>query len=194
MPVIRCSCGCGTGFEERDDHGRKRRFVSGHNCRVNPTRIGKRITYKCDQCGKEKIKLKCRCHYKHHFCSKECRARWTGENVFKTIEYREKCRETALKNGNNPPLHLKENHWNWKGGISKSNRGQDFEYKKWVQEVLRRDDFTCSVCGNRGGRLSAHHIHGWEKYPELRYYPENGLCVCYDDHMRWHGLNKGPAR
>jgi endogenous inhibitor of DNA gyrase (YacG/DUF329 family) len=191
MPIIQCICGCGTGFEERDDHGRKRRFVSGHNCRVSPTRVGERITYKCEYCGKDKTKLLSQHKpYKHHFCSEHCKSVWFGKT------YGRKGGLAAQKSPNKskPPLIPKEEHWNWKGGISKQNRGQDFEYKKWVREVLRRDDFTCSVCGNRGGRLSAHHIHEWEKYPELRYYPENGLCMCYADHMKWHGLNKGASR
>jgi len=203
MSVIQCACGCGAKFEGFDNRGRTRKFLPGHNTRIknpNSGRViqkgiiverGNKITYKCDCCGGETTKYLCEHKsYKHHFCSKECRAKWTGSNACKTIEYREKCRKTAIKNGNKPPLIPKEKHWNWKGGISNPNRGQDFEYKKWVQGVLRQANYTCSVCDVRGGRLSAHHIHEWEKYPELRYYPENGLCMCYADHMKWHGLNK----
>lgn len=31
-----CECGCGEKFSRYDDHGRQRRFISGHNARVLP--------------------------------------------------------------------------------------------------------------------------------------------------------------
>jgi len=52
------------------------------------------------------------------------------------------------------------NHYNWKGGVGSINMRlrKCFEYRLWVSDVFRRDDFTCLNCGQRGGRLEAHHI------------------------------------
>ncbi len=33
-----------------------------------------------------------------------------------------------------------------------------FEYREWRSDVFTRDDFTCQSCGQRGGKLNAHHI------------------------------------
>lgn len=53
----------------------------------------------------------------------------------------------------------KENHWNWKGGISPLNTRirTSFEYRQWRSDVFTRDDFTCQECDRRGGMLHAHH-------------------------------------
>ena len=31
------------------------------------------------------------------------------------------------------------------------------KYEVWRNEVFRRDNFTCQDCGQKGGRLEAHH-------------------------------------
>lgn len=60
-----------------------------------------------------------------------------------------------------------ENHWNWKGGISKTNQilhfriRHSFKYHKWRSDIFTRDNFTCQICNKRGGWLEADH------YPEM---------------------------
>lgn len=58
--------------------------------------------------------------------------------------------------------------------------------RKWTKDVYRRDNFTCQDCGERGGRLNAHHIKEWAKYPELRYEADNGITLCEDCHASKH--------
>lgn len=52
-----------------------------------------------------------------------------------------------------------EKHPNWKGGLSKitSLIRRSMKYKEWIQKVFIRDDFICQKCGERGGKLVAHH-------------------------------------
>lgn len=152
-----------------------------------------RIIVKCDFCGRELERLPCKMIYKHHFCNSSCRAKYTGQVIVQTIEYKEKHRQISLKNGNKPPLHIGEDHWNWKGGIGKQNRGKDGEYIKWRKAIFSKFNYICQECGVRGGCLSAHHIKPWAEYPELRYDIENGICLCYDCHMELHGLKKKTA-
>lgn len=49
---------------------------------------------------------------------------------------------------------------NWRGGITQINKAvrNMFEYRQWVCDVFKRDDYTCIVCGRRGIELNAHHI------------------------------------
>ena len=53
-----------------------------------------------------------------------------------------------------------ENHYNWKGGISKLAKRlwQTFEYQNWRISIFKRDNYTCCNCHKVGGNLEAHHI------------------------------------
>jgi len=64
------------------------------------------------------------------------------------------------------------------------------EYKQWRVDVFRRDDYTCKICGERGGKLVAHHIKPWAKYIDLRFDIGNGMTVCYDCHRSIHKKGK----
>lgn len=78
-----------------------------------------------------------------------------------------------------------EEHHNWKGGIS-SERDKEmssFEYRRWVREVFKRDDYTCQCCGRRGSILNAHHINNYSSHPELRTDVNNGIVLCEQCHL-----------
>jgi hypothetical protein len=47
----------------------------------------------------------------------------------------------------------------WKGGISPlyTQIRNLFEYRQWRSDILKRDDFTCQICGIRGGYLEVDH-------------------------------------
>jgi len=60
------------------------------------------------------------------------------------------------------------------------------EYKKWRAEVLKRDHFTCAVCGQVGGRLDVHHIKPFAEYPEYRIDVNNGITLCKKCHIDIH--------
>ena len=78
----------------------------------------------------------------------------------------------------------RERNPNWKGGITKSRISEmnTTQYKDWRKAVFERDNFTCQLCGKRGGNLQAHHIKSWIKYPELRYELSNGQTLCLTCH------------
>jgi len=80
----------------------------------------------------------------------------------------------------------KENHWNWKGGISDENIRirQSSKYKTWRDKVFKRDNFTCKDCGVRGTYLQAHHIKPFSKYKELRFDIDNGITLCLECHKK----------
>lgn len=82
----------------------------------------------------------------------------------------------------------------WKGGVSKINKTErrlameTIEYKMWREEVFKRDNYTCVLCGIRGnqtgGKLNADHIKSWAKYPELRLELTNGRTLCVPCHRK----------
>ncbi len=60
----------------------------------------------------------------------------------------------------------------------KRPRHEGTKYYKWRVAVYERDNYTCWICEEKGGKLNAHHLKGWAKFPGLRYIVSNGLTLC----------------
>ena len=124
-----------------------------------------RIIVECAFCGKNKevtpAKMKA---YNFHFCSKSCNAKF--------------------RKGNNGA--------NWQGGKTEKHTKirNSTEYAIWRKAVFERDNYTCQnkKCNQKGGKLHAHHIKLFSKYPELRLAIDNGQTLC----IRCH--NKKPKK
>jgi predicted HNH restriction endonuclease len=48
-------------------------------------------------------------------------------------------------------------NWNYIDGSSKSRFYMLEEWIKIAKEVYKRDNYTCQICGKKGGTLNAHH-------------------------------------
>ena len=62
------------------------------------------------------------------------------------------------------------------------------EYKAWRKAVFERDNYTCQICGKRGGKLNAHHIERYRKCVERRTDLTNGITLCDVCHKKIHHL------
>lgn len=71
-------------------------------------------------------------------------------------------------------------------GIRRSTQVDGLELINWRRAVFSRDKYTCQYCGQEGGRLNAHHIKEWAKYPEFRLDLNNGLTLCIECHKGVH--------
>jgi len=73
----------------------------------------------------------------------------------------------------------------WKGGLthpSRRLRGTSL-YKKWRSEILRRDNYTCVLCG-LNENLEADHIKNFHFYKQLRFDLSNGRTLCHGCHIK----------
>ena len=72
-------------------------------------------------------------------------------------------------------------------------------YTDWRMEVLKRDNFTCVLCGYKShtrikgkSDINVDHIKPYALYPKLRTELSNGRTLCIDCHKKTDtfGLNK----
>lgn len=154
---------------------------------------------KCDYC--KKITYKYPSHFKkglkHYFCCHKCHGLfYRGVRLNPNNEF---------KKGNVPPFKGKKgvhpspatefkkghkavsgkDHPFWKGGKSR-NKHSGMRCVKWREKIFERDKYTCHWCGQRGGKLNAHHFKFWANYPKLRYKISNGITLCVGCHKIIH--------
>lgn len=87
------------------------------------------------------------------------------------LEVKEKQRQAKLRKptrywlGRRRECIAGENHYNWKGGVSKlsSRIRHSYKYRQWRSDVFTRDDFICQSCDKRGVYLEAHHLKEFVK-------------------------------
>lgn len=68
------------------------------------------------------------------------------------------------------------------------------ELRVWRGAVFAAARFTCDLCGQYGGRLEAHHLDGWSKYPEKRFDVTNGVALCRRCHRGFHDYMGGARK
>lgn len=122
------------------------------------------VQVSCDWCGKEYKRPKSK-KTKNNFCCHRCYSEWLSENI------------------------VGEAHHNWDSGITEEERiiaRNYLEIKQWSQNVLRRDNYTCQVCGGLRGNLEAHHLHSYKHHPDKRLDIRNGITLCRKHHIAFH--------
>lgn len=63
---------------------------------------------------------------------------------------------------------------------------QSAEGKAWTYDILSKANFTCIKCSERGGQLHAHHLNGFNSFPDQRLNVDNGACLCETCHEKFH--------
>lgn len=203
--VVKIVCeNCSKDFYVKPCHVGVRKFCSrrcmGKWYSIN--RIGEKSAnwhggnvIKCFLCGKS---FKTNPYLKGiaKFCSKKCYGKWFSINKrgknnshyqdimkncivcnkgYRVIKSRENTakfcsRECKKKH------YTGKNHYNWQGGYTGHIQ------KKLRDRLLKRDSHQCILCWNKN-ELNIHHIYPKGKYPELFYYMDNIVTLCYDCHM-----------
>jgi len=80
------------------------------------------------------------------------------------------------------------NNYQWitdRSKLSKQEERNGNHHKEWSKSVKNRDGWKCKIFNNDCiGRVVAHHILPWAKFPELRYQINNGITLCRFHHPR----------
>lgn len=84
--------------------------------------------------------------------------------------------------------NLGDKRYNWKGGISgqqRLDRGS-FQMRLAREACFKRDDYTCRCCQQRGGKLNAHHVWPFQRFPQWKYEVWNLVTLCKACHDGFH--------
>lgn len=75
------------------------------------------------------------------------------------------------------------NQWiNFKLGENKLER-KKFQ-DQMQKQVFERDNYTCQLCGQIGGKLQVDHIQSWADYVILRFSMDNCRTLCMACHYK----------
>ena len=182
---------CGKLFDAHPADVRRGRKFCSTECGYENKR--RRVKFICEICGKEVERRKNEYDKnEHNLCSYKCAGIWTSENLVGennhnygrkfTYEHRKKMGDATRG----------EKHYRWKGGIKSENQKirNQMDYKDWRTVVFERDNYTCQLCGQRGGHLQAHHILSFAGYPEYRFEVDNGITECKECHFILYNIEK----
>lgn len=86
------------------------------------------------------------------------------------------CGMNKLRGANNPK-------WN---PNKEANTRNTPEYRKWRNDVLKRDEYTCQRCGDLHWAMTAHHVQSFKTALDVRYDVDNGITLCRKCHTEFH--------
>lgn len=82
-----------------------------------------------------------------------------------------------------------EKHPCWKGGYGRSVTEQSTQDYIWKNAVRKRCRGLCIVSGEKKN-VECHHINGWNRFPDQRNHPENGVLLHKTIHKAFHNTYK----
>lgn len=92
---------------------------------------------------------------------------------------------TSWLKGRTGPDHPSYKHGQGKKRIPS---GEQELYNAWVQGVYQTWNFCCALTGISVGSFHAHHLNGWDNFPEERYHIENGVLLSESVHKNFHQI------
>lgn len=84
-------------------------------------------------------------------------------------------------------------HWKYNPHLTQEEREGRRSVKVilWRRAVYQRDGYTCVLCGEKGGRLHAHHLDSYAENPGKRFMVSNGVTLCVRHHKEFHATRGG---
>ena len=101
----------------------------------------------------------------------------------KGLRYRAQPKSDAEKAATRQRMKGPGNH-RWRGGISRIGVALRRDIKLIRPSIYARDNHCCRLCGNRGGKLTIHHVLPIWARPDLVCDPENMVTLCRTCHIK----------
>jgi len=127
--------------------------------------------------------------------SKGKKGKSNGLLGYKQTDVHKKNMSKAMKGKHtSPATQFKKGHIGYKGGYIDGRTPEmellrhSLEYTIWRNEVYKRDNWTCRICGKKckAKDIIAHHLQLFSEFPELRFVVDNGITLCRSCHLKLH--------
>lgn len=170
-------------FNMRFNFGKVRPFSYCKSCEHK--RDTSRYPHVCNECGKIY-----KSGAKDTTICKECKTKLfaeTGKNnlqKFNSNQYGENNRMYGIHRFGADNPNYNPNKTDEEREFGRSIKG----YGIFIQEVYKRDNYTCQICGERSGDLNAHHLDSYNWCKENRTNSNNGITLCNTCHKRFHSI------
>ena len=160
---------------------------------------GNTICHKC-ACQKQRKYLKSNNRYNRlvviksligkSLCKCDCGNEIVVDNYSLKTGHTKSCGCLQSENFQGAKVNKGDKHGNWQGGVSgKRNRAmQSTKYRRWREDVYKRDNYTCQKCKQIGYQLNAHHVFSYSEHKNKRYDIFNGVTFCKDCHFSFHKI------
>lgn len=151
------------------------KYLYNNFCQVCPKRLSSKTATRCQKHRSAEHAKKLGESVAGHIPWNKGKTGGTPWNKGKKMsaEFRKKCSEAHLKGA---PSSSK---------LRRLERNRA-EYYEWRKAVMVEGNYRCSKCLQRGGKLHAHHMYTYNRYPALRYNVNNGIVLCDGCHKRIH--------
>lgn len=184
-------------------HGKN---ISGENHFNFINGVSTNREYECKICANKFMSAKGHKDRIPKFCSRQCAGK--GIKIEKKPKLCQKCgQEFIYKCGNKDQIYCSRkcssqvladaikdqtgkmnvllSHL-WKDGKTKipNSLRSGKRYDDWRKAVLKRDNYTCQICGISGVKMQADHIKMFAIYPEFRFDIDNGRTLCKSCHKK----------
>ena len=99
--------------------------------------------------------------------------------------------KTSWNKGKKFPQYSRENNPNWNPNITDEERIIKRKYKEYEEfrtKVFKRDNYTCQLSGQIGGKLVVHHLNGYMLSESERLDINNGITLTEEIHKKFHKM------
>lgn len=108
---------------------------------------------------------------------------WTEQEYIDNACFGTPATRAVIHNGE---IWLADDNYKYPWEKNPKQQRHDTAYNEWRSSVFERDNYTCAICGQRGGTLNAHHIKAFKDFPECRLDLNNGITFCEKCHRQVH--------
>lgn len=70
--------------------------------------------------------------------------------------------------------------------IGRDQDRRKFDYLGLSKQTFERDNYTCKKCKTKGSHLHAHHLNGFDNFPDERFKLDNLITLCKPCHESFH--------